>query len=132
MQPEETIEIGSIGSEYLKSIQSLSEELACAADAIARNDVKALEKHIEVQQTLCAHLLSLDRFRQLLHADHATWNTISDALRTLNRNNQIYSKLLAASGQSHRVLLTLCKTYVDSSSHVAERTPVVRALSCEV
>ena len=121
MQQEATIDLEKLASEYLLCVQSLSEELACATDAIAHNDIKALERHIESQQKLCAQLLALDRFPQLLSANSTTWPAIRATWRTLIRNKQIYSKLLAISGHSHQVLLTLCKAYRDTPSHAAEQ-----------
>jgi hypothetical protein len=131
MQPEAKIDIEKLGSEYLMCVQSLSEELACATAAIARNDIESLEKHIESQQKLCAQFLSLDRFHHP-RENSAAWSRVRGALRTLIQNNQVYSKLLATSSRSHQVLLTLCNAYTDSSSHTADRNPIARTLSCEV
>lgn len=132
MREEAEIYIEKLGSEYLTSVQLLSEEFACATAAIARNDLEALEKHIEFQQNLCARLLSLDRLNEPLSANSAVWSSVQEALRTLIRNKQIYSKLLVASGRSHQVLLTLCKAYNGSLSNPDESNPVARSLSCEV
>jgi hypothetical protein len=131
MQQEATIDIEKLASEYLLCVQSLSEELACATVAIAHNDVKALERHVESQQRLCAQLLALDGSPRLLSANSTTWPVIRAAWRALIRNKQIYSKLLAISGHSHQVLLKLCKAYGDSPSHAAEQNPIARSLSCE-
>jgi hypothetical protein len=132
MQEEAKIYIEKLGSEYLTSVQLLSEEFACATAAIARNDLEALEKHIKFQQDLCARLLALDRLHEPPSANSAVWSSVQVALRTLIRNKQIYSKLLVTSSLSHQVLLTLCNAYNDSSSHAAERSPIARSLSCEI
>jgi hypothetical protein len=129
MRPEATIDRQKLASEYLITVQSLSEELARATAAIARNDVDALEKHIETQQRLCAQLLSLVSHHPVREG-LAGWHPVPGVLRTLVRNNQVYSTLLETSGRSHRVLLTLCKSYKDSSNHAADRD--ARKLSCEV
>jgi hypothetical protein len=131
MQSKATIVQRKFGSEYLTSIRSLSDELACATAAIARNDIEALENHIASQQELCDQLLSLDKFRHYLRETPTAWSSLREALRTLIRNNQVYSKLLTHSGRSHQVLLTLCKTYKGSWKQVAGQDPNTRTLSCE-
>jgi hypothetical protein len=132
MQLKATIDKEKFGSEYLIVVQSLSEELVGATAAIARNDVGALEKHIESQQKLCAQLLSLEELRQLLQTNSAAWTSVICALRTLVQNNRVYETLLTTSGRSHRVLLALCKSYKDSSSHAADRDQIAGKLSCEI
>jgi hypothetical protein len=132
MQSKTTIVEEKLGSEYLTSIRSLGEELAYATAAIARNDIEALEKHIASQQELCNQLLSLDKFIDYLRETPAAWSSVKEALRTLMRNNQVYSRLLTHSGRSHQVLLTLCKAYKGSWKQVAEQDPSTRTLSCEV
>jgi DNA-binding GntR family transcriptional regulator len=114
---------------YLATIQSLSEELAHATAAIARNDLAALERHIAAQQGLCAQLFMLQRTFHPLMRDCSTWPTIAAALRTLKQRNRVFSTLLAMSGRSHRVLLALCNAF---SSRSADRDLTVRKLSCEV
>ncbi len=132
MQPEATIETGRSGPEYLTSIQSLSEELAYATAAIARDDIEGLEKHIDAQQSLCAQLHTLLKSAKKPPASQAARTSLNRALLSLARNNQVYSKLLVASGRSHGALLTLCKAYNDNSSHAAEQVSIARSLSCEV
>lgn len=124
-------DIEKLGVEYLTLIQLLSEELACATAAIARNDLEALKKHVESQQILCAQLLALDNSRHRLQASPAL-SSVQNALRTLKQNNRIYSALLAASGRSHQVILALCKAYQVSSHHVSEQVRSACTLSCEV
>jgi hypothetical protein len=132
MQPEKKLDVEKLASEYLTSVQSLSEEIAGAVSAIARNDLEALKKHIGSQQRLSSRLLELDSSRHYLSANPAVWAPIASALQTLIRNNRVYSALLVFSGCSHRILLTLCKAYNDSSSQAADRSQAAPTLSCEV
>ena len=132
MQLKATIDKEKLGSEYLIVVQSLSEELACATVAIARNDIEALDKHIAAQQTICAQLLSLATSRQQLQANPVAWSSVTCVLRTLIHNNMVYSALLAASGRSHQVVLALCRVYKESSAHAADQDQITRTLSCEV
>jgi hypothetical protein len=131
MQPKATIDIEKLGTDSLTLVQSLSEELAGATAAIARNDLEALKKHVESQQKLCAQLLSLGKSHHPLRANSAS-SSVKDALRTLIQNNRVFSVLLATSGRSHQIILTLCKAYQDSSCGVSGRTQSARTLSCEV
>jgi hypothetical protein len=132
MQLKATIDEEKLSSEYLITVRSLSKELASATAAIARNDIEALESHIASQQKLCDQLLSLNKPGHPLRVDSVAWPSLADALQTLFRNNQIYSKLLTASGRANQVLLTLCRAYKDSSKHVAEQDSNTQVLSCEV
>jgi Mg2+ and Co2+ transporter CorA len=131
MQPKATIDIEKLGTEYLTLVELLSDELARATAAIARNDLEALKKHIESQQNVCAQLLALVNSRPYLRAN-SPLSSVKDMLRTLIQNNRVYSALLATSGRSHQVILTLCKAYQESSCHGSERTQSARTLSCEV
>lgn len=132
MESEAPIDIGKLASEYLSCIQSLSEELACATVAIAENNLPALEAHIAAQQTLCAQILVFDKMQSQLMAYTSTQSAVTAAWQHLLRNKQVYAKLVAASGRAHHVLLTLCRTYDDSSSHAADQALSARSLSCEV
>ena len=122
----------NFGLLYLASIQSLSEELAHATAAIARNDIAALEGHIAAQQNLCAQLLTLNRTYGPLRQDCTAWSAVAAALQTLKQHNRVYATLLAMSARSHRALLALCRAYKNASSHSADQDPTLRKLSCEV
>lgn len=132
MQPETKFDLEEIASKYLASVQSLTEEISGATAAIARNDIESLVKHIESQQKFCAQLLTLDSYRSHLSSNPLAWCPILSALRTLVQRNQVFSALLAYSGRSHRILLTLCNAYNDSASHPTDRSQSPSTLSCEV
>jgi hypothetical protein len=132
MQPETKLDLKKIVSEYLATVQSLSEEICGATAAIARNDLKALVGHIESQQKLSAQLLALDAYHPHLRSDPVVWFPILSALRKLAQHNRVYSALLAYSGRSQRILLTLCNAYNESCSHASGQSQDTPKLSCEV
>jgi hypothetical protein len=119
-----------LGSQYLATIQSLSGELAGATAAIGRNDISALERHVEAQQDLCAQILGMLKLHPSLPEECCGLPPIISALRELRQNNRVYSALLTMSGRSHRVLMALCNSYRGSCNSV-DHTPTSRKLSCE-
>ena len=132
MQPASRLELGSIAENYLEAVESLSREIAAATAAIARNARQALARHVETQQECCLRLCALDGHRARLRAEAPDWPVIETALRTLAERTRVFAALLAYSGRSQRILLSLCHLYRQALGLPALSASGAAPLSCEV
>jgi len=113
-------------------IQSLSEDLAKATLSIAQNNIDDFEQSIQSQATTCAKLIALEQgFKSLFH-DARARNWLTKALRGLKTESQIYSRLLAVSGESLRIRLALCDSYRSSADQASVLDRHVHGVSFEV
>jgi hypothetical protein len=96
----------------LPVLRKLSAEIDASNDALARQDLKAFEKHVVAQEEICSILLEAG-------ALSASSVPVRDAVKELDHQKRVYSALLRRAKTWVQVLITVHQSRADYSSESA-------------
>lgn len=93
----------------LPVLRKLSAEIDASNDALARQDLKAFEKHVVAQEEICNILLEAG-------ALSASSVPVREAVQKLDHQKRVYSALLRRAKTWVQVLITVHQSRADYSS----------------
>jgi hypothetical protein len=96
----------------LPVLRKLSAEIGASNDALARQDLKAFEKHVVAQEEICCLLLEAGAL-----SDSSV--PVREAVKTLDHQKRVYSALLRRAKTWVQVLITVHQSRADYSSESA-------------
>jgi hypothetical protein len=127
LPPHPTSEEEGSTSAYLADMHALCEEFRRATNALASNDVLALEAGIRAQEEL------VDRLHRGPGCQKDRQAKISTRqLHELTEVFRVYSSLLQRSLRSVKLRLALCRTYQQVVPNTSADFTTATTLSCEV